>query len=88
MQINKVSYDGKKTTMTLSSSEIIDICNALRAVSKSYTNNPGWEKMYSGLILARDLARDGVADDFCLKTMAILWEDGDVSCPNSGGPRS
>lgn len=66
MTITNISKEDKKATIELSSSELVDICNALHA-SSSTNKNEQYHTLYSELMIARDICQYGHIDDFCLE---------------------
>ena len=69
MDILSLSKDSKRVTVTLDSDELVKLCNVLyKAEDKD--KNVLYYKLYSDLMLARDLSQYGHLDEFCFKNIA------------------
>lgn len=66
MTITNMSKEDKKVTVELSSTELVDICNALCKASEE-NQNDRFHTTYSELMITRDICQYGHIDNFCLE---------------------
>lgn len=64
MNILEISKPKREVTVTLSSDELVKLCNIMYESQKP--KNSMCERLYSDLILARDLSQYGLVDNFSL----------------------
>ena len=64
MNILEISKPKREVTVTLSSDELVKLCNIMHESQKP--KNSMCERLYSDLILARDLSQYGLVDNFSL----------------------
>ena len=66
MDIQNISKKDREVTVTLSADELVKICNVLYGTSDENKNNL-YYKLYSEMMIARDMCQYGHVDDFCLE---------------------
>lgn len=79
MRINMVDSTKNEVNITLNSSELVAICNALyrdKELSSKYN------EMYSDFMMAKDLSQYGRVDNWCLMEMVkkrgLKKDDGEI----------
>lgn len=65
MNIFSISKTKREVTLSLSSDELVKICNALYKTPEELRNNLH-HKLYADMMIARELSQYGHIDDFCL----------------------
>jgi hypothetical protein len=66
MNILSISKDNREAVVLLSSGELNAICNALYKAPEYQKDNPFY-KLYSDMMIARDISQYGHIDNFCLE---------------------
>ena len=66
MEILNISKKEREVVVTLNSDELVKLCNTMYNAKESDKNNLFY-KLYSELMIARDLSQYGHIDDFCLE---------------------
>lgn len=66
MNIINISKENKQATIELSTDELIKLCNVLYSAQDDHKNDL-YHKLYSELMMTRDLCLYGHIDDFCLE---------------------
>lgn len=59
MKIENISKKNNEVNVTLSSEELVKICNALFAIRHDCKDNPIYHRLYSDMVIARDLSQYG-----------------------------
>lgn len=90
MNIQNISKANRETTVELSASDLVIICNALYDQSDEKKNNDNFMELYSNMMMARDLCQYGHIDNFCLHNivkcrngLSGLLSEGDIETFNS-----
>lgn len=65
MDIESISKSKREVVVTLDADELVKICNIFYQ-AQSEEKNEKYDKLYSEMMLARDLCQYGHVDDFCL----------------------
>ena len=76
MNIQSISKKDREVTVTLSADELVKICNLLYSTADNEKNDL-YYKLYSEMMIARDMCQYGHIDNFCLANI--------VKCRNSFG---
>lgn len=68
MEITSISKTDNRANVELTSDELVILCNALFRVRdrEEFKNREKYHKLYSELMLARDVSQYGHVDNFCL----------------------
>lgn len=69
MEIINISKEKGKVVVSLDSSELVTICNTMYNTPDDKTNAKHY-KLYSDMMIARDLCQYGHIDDFCFNCIA------------------
>ena len=72
MKMHNISHEKEEVTITLSSSELVKICNALFLKAKNSDTTENCNELYSNMITLRDLCQYGHIDDFSLGNVVRL----------------
>lgn len=64
MNIHEISKERGRVVVELSADDLINICNSL--YSQLEKNNARFLRLYSDMMMIRDLCQYGHIDDFCL----------------------
>ena len=73
MNIQKISKKKREAIVSLSADELVKICNALYNVEDSHKNKL-YYKLYSDLMIARDMCQYGHIDNFCFEQITKARE--------------
>lgn len=65
MNIFSISKTKREVTLSLSSDELVKICNVLYNAAEEQRNNV-YHNLYADMMIARDLSQYGHIDNFCL----------------------
>ena len=66
MDIQNISKEDREVTVTLSADELIKICNVFYSTNMA-NKNELYYRLYSDMMIARDLCQYGHIDNVCLK---------------------
>ena len=66
MNIQNLSKNKQEATVELSAADLIMICNALYSQLEEKKDNEHFLRLYSDMMMARDLCQYGHVDNFCL----------------------
>ena len=69
MVINEISKEKKEVVVSFDTAELIKLCNVLCCTEERFKDGL-YHKLYSDLILARDLSQYGGIDNFTLANIA------------------
>ena len=67
MNINSISKENSESVITLTSSELVTLCNVLYEKTVGESASKTALKLYADLMIARDLSQYGHIDAFCLE---------------------
>lgn len=73
MNIQKISKKKREVVVSLSADELVKICNALYNVEDSHKNEL-YYKLYSEMMISRDMCQYGHIDDSCLEQVTKARE--------------
>ena len=66
MDIKKLSKEERMAIVELSADDLVMICNALYGQYEEKKDNENFSRLYSDMMIARDLCQYGHIDNFCL----------------------
>lgn len=67
MNIQNISKEERQVTVTLNADELVAICNAMYSCkAQKDMQNDLFYRLYSDMMIARDLCQYGHIDQFCL----------------------
>lgn len=66
MNIQNISKDKREATVELSADDLVMICNALYSQLEENKDNEHFLRLYSDMMMTRDLCQYGHVDNFCL----------------------
>ena len=69
MNIEKISKENREVTVRLDADELVLICNAFYVQYKGKGSEDSFFKLYSDMMIARDLCQYGNIDNFCLRNI-------------------
>lgn len=68
MNISSISKKDKEVVVSLSADELVKLCNVLYS-TKEEDKNELYHKLYSEMMIARDMCQYGHIDNFCLASI-------------------
>lgn len=74
MNIHSISKENNKVIVELTSDELVKLCNILY-LTEDENKNEIYYKLYSDLMIARDLSQYGHIDDFCMEQIQKCREN-------------
>lgn len=75
MNIQRISKYEREVTVDLSADDLVMICNALHYQFNEKEDKENFCRLYSDMMMARDLCQYGQVDDFCLQNIIKCREN-------------
>lgn len=66
MNIQSISKEKREVTVTLSSDELVLLCNLMYQAPKEYQHKSLTNQLHSEMMIARDLSQYGLIDNFSI----------------------
>lgn len=70
--INKIDFDNRYVTLTLSASDVNTLCNALHQYIKEHENYADLEILHQGIYAASSICKNGCLDSVSISHLARL----------------
>ena len=70
--INKIDFDNRYVTLTLSASDVNTLCNALHQYIKEHENYADLEILHQGIYAASSICKNGCLDSVAINHLTRL----------------